>query len=91
MTNTIQSPGALFRAAVTNNKPLSVVGTITALTALIAEKTGHKAETQELFEKLQPYGVLQFVRSGRIAITRHKKELLSSYLDNLDKEHSTLT
>jgi methylisocitrate lyase len=43
MTNTIQSPGALFRAAVTNNKPLSVVGTITALTALIAEKTGHKA------------------------------------------------
>jgi len=43
MTNTTQSAGALFRAAVTNNKPLSVVGTITALTALIAEKTGHKA------------------------------------------------
>jgi methylisocitrate lyase len=43
MTNKIQSAGALFRAAVANNKPLSVVGTITALTALIAEKTGHKA------------------------------------------------
>ena len=56
----------------------------------VIEKTGHKAETQELFEKLQPYGVLQFVRSGRVAITRHKKELLSSYLDNLEKEHSIL-
>jgi methylisocitrate lyase len=43
MTNTIQSAGALFRAAVANNKPLSVVGTITALTALMAEKIGHKA------------------------------------------------
>lgn len=53
----------------------------------IIEKTGHKAETQELFEQLQPHGVLQFVRSGRIAITRLKKELLSSYLTNLEKEH----
>ena len=53
----------------------------------VIEKTGHKAETQELFEQLKPYGVLQFVRSGRVAITRSKKELLSSYLDNLEKEH----
>jgi len=53
----------------------------------VIEKTGHKDETQELFEQLKPYGVLQFVRSGRIAITRLKKELLSSYLENLEKEH----
>ncbi len=53
----------------------------------VIEKTGHKAETQELFEKLQPYGVLQFVRSGRVAITRLKKELLSNYLEKLEKEH----
>lgn len=53
----------------------------------IIEKTGHKADTQELFNKLQPFGVLQFVRSGRVAITRLKKELLSSYLDKLEKEH----
>lgn len=57
----------------------------------VFEKTGHKAETQELFEKLQPYGVLQFVRSGRVAITRLKKELLSNYLEKLEHEHSTLT
>ena len=43
MTNKIQSAGALFRAAVKENNPLSVVGTITALTALMAEKIGHKA------------------------------------------------
>jgi len=43
MTNKIQSAGALFRAAVKDNNPLSVVGTITALSALMAEKVGHKA------------------------------------------------
>lgn len=49
------------------------------------EKTGHKAETQLLFEELRPFGVLQFVRSGRVAITRLKKELLSEYLEKLEK------
>jgi len=49
------------------------------------EKTGHKAETQRLFEELRPFGVLQFVRSGRVAITRLKKELLSEYLEKLEK------
>lgn len=51
----------------------------------VIEKTGHKNETQQLFEELQPYGVLQFVRSGRVAITRGKKELLSDYLEKLEK------
>lgn len=50
----------------------------------IIEKTGHKAETQELFDKLKPYGVLQFVRSGRVAITRSPVELLSNYLEKLE-------
>jgi acetolactate synthase-1/3 small subunit len=53
----------------------------------VIEKTGHKAETQELFEHLKPYGVLQFVRSGRVSITRLKKEHLSSYLENLELGH----
>ena len=42
---------------------------------IIIEKTGHKEETQALFEKLVPYGILQFVRSGRIAVTKQIKEL----------------
>ena len=38
-----QSQGALFRKAVNDNKPLQVVGAITALAALMAERAGHKA------------------------------------------------
>jgi acetolactate synthase I/III small subunit len=51
----------------------------------VIEKTGHKFETQELFEKLDPYGVTQFTRSGRIAINKLKKEPLNSYLRKLEK------
>lgn len=46
---------------------------------IIIEKTGHIEETRELFEKLTPFGILQFVRSGRVAITKHMKDL-STYL-----------
>ncbi len=51
----------------------------------IIEKTGHKHETQELFNKLDPYGVTQFTRSGRIAINKSRKEPLNSYLRKLEK------
>jgi acetolactate synthase I/III small subunit len=37
---------------------------------LIIEKTGHKENTQELLEKLEPFGVIEFVRSGRVAIIK---------------------
>ncbi len=37
------SPGAKFRAAVANNKPLQVVGTINAYTAHMAKRVGHQA------------------------------------------------
>src|SRR5699024_4943756 len=50
---------------------------------LVIEKTGHKTETQELFEKLKPFGVLEFARSGRVAITKPMKEL-STYLKELE-------
>lgn len=56
----------------------------------VIEKTGHKNETQELFEKLEPYGVSQFVRSGRIAITKNKKELLETYLKKLETDEVQL-
>jgi len=32
---------------------------------IVLEKTGHKIEINELLNQLEPYGVLQFVRSGR--------------------------
>ncbi|HLW30947.1 MAG TPA: acetolactate synthase small subunit [Aequorivita sp.] len=51
---------------------------------MVIEKTGHVAETQLLFESLQPYGVLEFARSGRVAVTKPMKEL-STYLKELEE------
>ena len=50
----------------------------------VIEKTGHKEETQELFRGLNKFGVLQFIRSGRIAITRSPIEKLSEFLVERD-------
>ncbi|MDB3906307.1 acetolactate synthase small subunit [Crocinitomicaceae bacterium] len=43
----------------------------------VLEKTGHKNETQDLFNELEPYGILEFVRSGRVAITKPMRTLKS--------------
>jgi acetolactate synthase-1/3 small subunit len=54
--------------------------------SVVLEKTGHHQETQGLFEELsKSIGVLQFIRSGRIAITKSKIERLSDMLSELDK------
>ena len=48
----------------------------------IIQKTGHYEETQALFEELsKDIGVLQFIRSGRVAITKSKVERLSDLLE----------
>ena len=55
---------------------------------VVLEKTGHYQETQSLFEELsKTIGVLQFIRSGRVAITKSKIERLSDMLSKLDKEY----
>ncbi len=51
----------------------------------VIEKTGHKEETQALFNDLKPYGILEFVRSGRIAITKPMKTL-TSIVEELENE-----
>ena len=57
---------------------------------VVLEKTGHYKETQDLFEELsKSIGVLQFIRSGRIAITKSKVERLSDMLAELDKRHKS--
>lgn len=53
---------------------------------IIVEKTGHKDETRQLFRALEPYGILQFARSGRIALTKQIKEI-STYLKEIDEHH----
>ena len=50
------------------------------------EKTGLYTETQEMFDELQAsIGVLQFIRSGRVAVTRSNIERLSDMLANIEK------
>jgi len=51
---------------------------------IVIEKTGHKSEISELQSHLKPYGVLQFARSGRVAVTKQVREL-NSYLREMDE------
>jgi acetolactate synthase I/III small subunit len=51
----------------------------------VIELTGHKEETQALFDELNKYDLLQFTRSGRIAVTRSSKELFSDYMKGAGK------
>jgi acetolactate synthase-1/3 small subunit len=51
---------------------------------IVIEKTGSREEINELLGKLEPYGVLQFAKSGRVAITKQVKEL-NSYLKEMDE------
>ncbi|GAB6395304.1 MAG: acetolactate synthase small subunit [Bacteroidales bacterium] len=54
---------------------------------MVLEKSGHYAETQALFEELsRSIGVLQFIRSGRIAITKSKVERLSDMLSAMEEK-----
>ncbi len=51
---------------------------------IVIEKTGHMTETHLMFEKLKPFGVLEFVRSGRIAISKSKRET-TTFLKELEE------
>ena len=54
---------------------------------VVLEKTGHYAETKALFKELsEMIGVLQFIRSGRIAINKSKVERLSDMLALMEKK-----
>lgn len=50
----------------------------------VIEKTGHNDETQAFFNDLNEFKVLQFIRSGRVAITRSPIERLSEFLAERD-------
>lgn len=51
----------------------------------VIEKTGFRHETEKLYNDLAPYGLLQFVRSGRISVTKSKmgiSEILNTFKKN---------
>lgn len=41
----------------------------------VIEKTGKRNETENLYEKLKPYGLMQFVRSGTIAVSKKPMQI----------------
>jgi len=53
---------------------------------VVIEKTGHDSDTQDLFDRLELYGILEFVRSGRVAITKPMKKL-TDFLKELEDKH----
>ena len=54
---------------------------------VVVEKSGHYEETQGLFEELsKQVQVLQFIRSGRVAITKSKVERLSDMLTAMQEK-----
>jgi acetolactate synthase-1/3 small subunit len=50
----------------------------------VIEKTGHKHETTALFDILKKHGVLEFVRSGRIAVSKSKRKT-ETFLEELEQ------
>jgi len=53
---------------------------------ILIEKTGHKDETEELLRVVEKHGLLQFIRSGRIAIAKPMKSL-EDHLQELEEAH----
>lgn len=54
---------------------------------IIIEKTGHKKDTHDLYKKLEPHGLLEFVRSGRVAISKSKRKT-EAYIKQLEESES---
>lgn len=51
----------------------------------VIEKTGFRHETEQLREQLSPFGLLQFVRSGRLSVTKAPmgiSKILNSFTEN---------
>ena len=51
----------------------------------VIEKSGRTHELDELYKKLNKYGILQYVRSGRIAVTKAPL-MISEILSNFKKK-----
>lgn len=51
----------------------------------VIEKTGHKSETEALFSELKKYDLKQFVRSGRVTVTKSEKEFVTEFLIEQEK------
>jgi len=41
----------------------------------VIEKSGRKEEIEDLYNEFKPYGIMQFVRSGRISVTKEEMRI----------------
>ncbi|MGN0218763.1 MAG: acetolactate synthase small subunit [Muribaculaceae bacterium] len=57
----------------------------------VIEKSGHPWETEALLNRLRRYGIKQFVRSGRVCVTKSPVEYVDLYLEEqkLRRERSS--
>ena len=53
----------------------------------VIEKTGKRSEVDQLYETLKPYGLMQFVRSGTIAVTKNEMPI-SGILEKFNTTNS---
>ena len=51
----------------------------------VIEKTGWREDTEKLYNELEPYGLLQFVRSGRISVSKKPMNISNILGLNSDK------
>lgn len=51
----------------------------------VIEKTGWREDTEKLYKELEPYGLLQFVRSGRISVSKEPMNISNILRLNTDK------
>lgn len=57
----------------------------------VFEKTGHTVEVKALFDRLKPLGLRQFVRSGRVAVTKASFEHVDAFLEKQGKRKEKLS
>lgn len=43
----------------------------------VLSKSGRREEIQHLYEELKPFGIMQFVRSGRVSVSKSQMEISS--------------
>ncbi|WP_072763601.1 acetolactate synthase small subunit [Arenibacter nanhaiticus] len=41
----------------------------------VLSKSGRRSEIEEMYEQLKPFGIMQFVRSGRIAVSKAEMQI----------------
>lgn len=54
---------------------------------IVIEKTGTKQDTHELYEVLEPYDILEFARSGRVALSKSQRRT-EAFIKELETSNS---